>query len=282
MKRNLQNSRVIITGASSGIGRALAVELAKKGARLIITARRQEALFSLAEELEQKYSTEILFVVGDIISETVQNKLIQTAMDRWNGFDILINNAGVGATERIEETSPEIVRQLFEVNFMAMVFLTQKAIPILRQKSQDEMKSEGQADQSGQLNRRVSPLIVNLGSIVGVRGTPCYGIYGAAKAAVINYSDSLRAELSVDSIDVLLVCPGTTRSEFFDVLLENRSMPNFPKHNAVSPEYVAQKIVRAMEQGKHRIIPHFFSKILFFLNRISPSFVDWLMTKYLP
>ena len=270
MKRNLNGSRILLTGASSGIGRALAKRLTHEGARLIVTARREAALHSLEEELKSDRNGEIVIVVGDVTFPETRASLIRTAEERFGGLDALINNAGVGATERVEETSEETARRLLEINYFAPLFLTRAALPLLKKSASDPDVAK----------KEIHPIVVNLGSIVGLRGTPHYGVYGSAKAALITLTDALRAELAGDGIDFLTVCPGTTRTEFFDVLLENKSMPKFPPHRSVPAEVVAEKIVRAMKKGTHRIIPHAPSRILDRLQRLSPGLVDSIMASF--
>lgn len=270
MKRNLQGARILLTGASSGIGRALAVELAEAGGRLIVTARRGEALQALSDELKRNRGAEALIVVGDITSPATREALCRRVKDDFGGLDILINNAGVGATERIEVTSEETARHLFEINYFAPLLLTQALLPFLKESARSP---EGR-------KKGIRPMVVNIGSIVGLRGTPHYGVYGSAKAALINLSDAFRAELAGDGVDFLTVSPGTTASEFFDVLLENKTMPNFPRHKGVSTEYVARKIVAAMKKGKHRILPHGPSRILDRLHRFCPDWTDRVMASF--
>ncbi|MDR3198976.1 MAG: SDR family NAD(P)-dependent oxidoreductase [Planctomycetaceae bacterium] len=262
MKRTLKNRRILLTGASSGIGAALALELAKEGADLVLLARRENRLLEVAGQIREKFgnNNKIATVAGDITDPAIRQRVVQTALEELGGLDILINNAGAGATALIEATTQETLRRIFEVNFFAPLELTQLALPYLKRGDQ--------------------PMVVNLGSIVGLRGVPHYGVYGAAKFAVSGISETMRAEFSRDGIDVLLVCPGTTQTEFFDVLYQSSSAPDMPVHHAVTPEYVAIRVVRAMKKGKHKIIPYFQAVILDYLNRYAPCFTDWIMTKY--
>jgi short-subunit dehydrogenase len=119
-----------------------------------------------------------------------------------------------------------------------------------------------------------------LSSIVGLRGVPHYGVYGAAKFAVTGLTESMRAEFAQHKIDALLVCPGTTQTEFFDVLYQSTSAPVLPIHHPVTAEYVAVRIVRAMQRGTHKIVPYFPAVLLDKLNRFCPRFADWIMTRY--
>ncbi|MGL4595142.1 MAG: SDR family NAD(P)-dependent oxidoreductase [Thermoguttaceae bacterium] len=278
MKHIITKSRVLLTGASSGIGAAIAFELAKENADMILLARRADRLDSVAQQIVEKFpqydaekgTRKIIAVVGDVTDPLVRMKVKEMAITKLGGIDILINNAGVGATSLIEMTTAETIRRLFEVNFFALLDLTQLIIPLLKESS---CSAERQL-------LGVRPMIVNLSSIVGLRGVPHYGIYGAAKFAVSGLSESLRAELHRDEIDVLLVCPGTTQTEFFDVLCQASSAPKMPVHHAVTAEHVAKKIIVAIKKGKHKIIPYTQAVILDYLNRFAPRFTDWIMTKY--
>jgi short-subunit dehydrogenase len=261
MRRSLENKRILLTGASSGIGSALAPLLAKEGAELVLLARRKERLEEVAGQIQQQYGNrKVVIVDGDITDSEVRRRAIQSATEHLGGLDILINNAGVGATARFEDTTQDTLRRMFEVNFFALFDLTQLALPLLKQGA--------------------SPMVVNLSSIVGLRGVPHYGVYGAAKFAVSGLSESMRAEFAKHGIDVLLVCPGTTQTEFFDVLHQSTSAPALPSHRPVTSEYVAVRIVRAMKQGKRKIIPYIPAAFLDMLNRYYPRFVDWIMAKY--
>jgi short-subunit dehydrogenase len=218
-------------------------------------------LQEIADKVRQQFADrKIVFVDGDITDADVRQRTVDTAVEQLGGIDILINNAGVGATARFEETAKETLRHIFEVNFFALFELTQLALPHLKQ--------------------GIQPMVVNLSSIVGLRGVPHYGVYGAAKFAVTGLSESMRAEFSRYGIDVLLACPGTTQTEFFDVLYQATSAPDVPAHRPVTSEYVAGRIIRAMKQGKHKIIPYFPAVVLDYLNRFFPRLVDRIMTKY--
>lgn len=274
MRHSFTSSRVLLTGASSGIGEALAIELAKEGADLVLLARREGRLKNVVEQIHslQNFRKEQIIetVVGDMTDASVRQRAIDVAAERLGGIDYLINNAGVGATSLMELTSEETLRRLFEVNFFALVDLTKRSLPFLKDS----------AKQTDRLKLGIRPMIVNLSSIVGLRGVPHYGAYGAAKFAVAGLSESWRAELAREGIELLLVCPGTTKTEFFDVLLQSGTSPTMPVHQEVTAEYVATRIVKAMKKGKHKIIPYFQAKILDLLNRFVPGFVDSIMVKY--
>ncbi len=201
-RRTLQGSRAIVTGASSGIGRELARELNRSGVDLVLTARREQRLQELAAEFESR-GRNVVCVVGDITSPDVRARLLEVAREQLGGLDILVNNAGIGARGPFSPAGEERLRWVMEVNFFAPLELIRSAIPLLR---------EGER-----------PLIVNISSVLGHRAVPKKSEYCASKFALHGFSDALRAELAHDGIDVLLVSPSTTQSEFFDVVLDHES-----------------------------------------------------------
>ncbi|MCC6123714.1 MAG: SDR family NAD(P)-dependent oxidoreductase [Pirellulales bacterium] len=258
-RREIKGSRVLITGASSGIGRAAALELARGGAKLVAVARREDRLKQLKEEaagMEGRIET----VAGDITEPGCRQRAIDAAAMHYGGLDILINNAGVGAMGLFEHADPARVRRVFEVNFFALVELTRLALPLLK-------KGE-------------RPMVVNVSSILGHRAVPHSSEYSASKFAVQGFSEAIRAEFARHKIDVLVVSPGTTETEFFDSVLERTGEPAWPKHTPVSSEEVARRMVEAIRRGKHEIIPYFPGKILCWLNRLSPGLMDRYMKRF--
>ena len=194
-RRKLKDSVAVITGASSGIGQQLALQLSSQGVQLIANARREERLEALKQEVETS-GGRLHMVAGDITEPATRKNIIQMASEQFGKIDILINNAGVGAIGTFAEASEERLRKIMEVNFFALTEMTREALPLLE-------KSTSQ------------PIIVNISSVLGHRAVPLKSEYCASKFAVHGFSDSLRAELSRQNIDVLLVSPSTTASEFF-------------------------------------------------------------------
>ena len=259
-KRQINGSRAIVTGASSGIGKALALELARQGARLVLAARRESRLRELCEQIQSQFKTECLFTAGDIQDATVRDAALHTAQTSLGGLDILVNNAGIGALGRFEEANSDRLRQIMEVNFFATAEMIRAALPMLKQGRH--------------------PIVVNVGSILGHRGIPLSSEYCASKFAVHGLSESLRAEFAPLGIDVLLVSPGTTETEFDAHRIEKLTETPWPEQRGVSPEFVARAIVRAIRLGRHEIIPNPRGRLLCWANRISPRLVDRLMARY--
>ena len=174
----------VITGASSGIGRELALLLDKLGARLVINARREDKLRAVADQCNRPPT----IIAGDITQPATQAEIIKFCRDTWDRMDVLINNAGVGAIGKFEQATPERLRQIMEVNFFAVAELTRNAIPLLK-------------------NGNDRPTIANLCSVLGHRAVPLKSEYCASKFAIHGFSDSLRAELVGDRIHVLTCQP---------------------------------------------------------------------------
>jgi short-subunit dehydrogenase len=261
MKRDLRNRRAIVTGASSGIGRALALELARQGVAVVITARREERLRQLAAEIaaaQPRAAVEI--VPGDITDPATRQRTLDAAQAKLGGLDILVNNAGVGAMGPFVDAAAERVRRVMETNFFSLVEMTRLALPAL---------SQG-----------VRPIVVNVSSILGHRGVPYSSEYSASKFAVQGFSESIRAEFTKLGIDVLVVSPGTTETEFFDRVIDSTAEPKWPKHKPVSAAEVARQVVVAIRRGRHEIIPYRWGRVLCWLNRLSPRLVDGLMARY--
>jgi short-subunit dehydrogenase len=257
-RRSIAGMRGILTGASSGIGAALARELVGRGARLVLVARRHDALGELARGL-QGGPGEVEVVAGDITDPAVRQNAVDAAERRWGGLDLLINNAGVGGLGRFTQSSPERLRQIMEVNFFAAAELVRAALPLLE--------------------RGRAPIVVNVGSILGHRGIPRSSEYCASKFALRGWSESLRAELAPWGIDLLLVSPGTTRTEFFDHALAREGVP-WANQVGVTPEFVARRTVRAMELGRHEVIVNWRGGALVWLNRFFPRLVDRILARF--
>jgi len=258
-KRRIQQCRAIVTGASSGIGREIALELARQGAVQVLTARRESRLRELADQIAT-LGARAEIVVGDVTEDATRRKVVDTAVSQLGGLDVMVNNAGIGAVGLFEDASPERVRRIMEVNFFALVEMTRVALPALKKGNR--------------------PIVVNLGSVLGHRGVPYRSDYCASKFAVEGFSEAIRAELGAHGIDVLVVSPGATESEFADRVIEHTGEPDWPNIGRVSAAVVARQTVRAIRCGRHEIIPNRRAKVLYWLNRISPGLVDRFTARY--
>lgn len=261
-RRTIAGARTIVTGASSGIGWALARELARQGALMVVTARREDRLRQLVQAI-QDGGGQATGVTGDLTDAEHRQRVIAAAGSWLGGLDLLINNAGVGALGAFAQAGAARLRQVMEVNFFGPVELIRAALPLLR---------------TGR-----SPMIVNVGSVLGHRAVPNKTEYCASKFALHGFSDALRGELAQQGIDVLLVSPSTTRTEFFDSVLEKQG-PEPPQAGAgMSPDAVARQTVRAIRAGRQEIILSVGGRALVWFDRLCPPLanrlVAWFFSK---
>lgn len=256
--RRLVGMRAVITGASSGIGRELARELGRHGARLLLTARREERLDELSAELSEQH-VEVRTLAGDLTDADFRRRLVAAAADWFGALDLLVNNAGSGAVGVFRDAAPERLRDVMEVNFFAPAELIRAALPLL---------AAGQR-----------PLIANIGSVLGHRAMPGKSEYCASKFALHGLSDAIRAELAPLGIDVLLVHPSTTQSEFFERVVGDRDA--VPKNRwTMSPTVVARRTVAAIRQGKHEIVLSLGGRLLVWTDRLWPWLADQLVARF--
>lgn len=258
-RRSIEGMRAIITGASSGIGRALALQMASRGCKLVVNARRQEKLTELVGEVEQAGGTAVA-QVGDVTDPEVRANMVALAEQSFGGLDILVNNAGIGALGRFADADEERLRRVMEVNFFAPAELTRSAISVLE-------KSE-------------RPIVVNISSVLGHRGVPMKSEYCASKFAMHGLSDSIRAELIDRGIDVLLISPSTTASEFFDNVIDNTTNKNWKLSSAKTPDYVARRTIKGIERGNHEIILSWSGWGLVWLDKLMPTLANRMVSKF--
>jgi short-subunit dehydrogenase len=258
---DLRGARVLLTGASSGIGAALARRLAGQGARLVLASRNRERLDALAGSIRAA-GGEAVVAPADVADPAQRARLIETAVAALGGLDILINNAGVGASGWFADASEERLRRIFEVNFFAATELTRLALPHLRQ---------GQGR---------NPMLVNVSSVVGRRAIPGSSEYSASKFALTGWSEALRPELARQGIHVLVVSPGGVATEFKDNLIEERFLLNWQTGRGMPADRCARLIVAAMRRRRNEVVITAGAKLLLWLNRLSPRLVDFLMERF--
>lgn len=258
MRRALGGKRVLITGASGGIGAALAAALARRGAMVAIAGRSRERLDAVAESIRSAGGT-ALPITADVTQSADRRAMFDTVASTWGGLDILINNAGVGAHGHFIDLDEEILRLTMEVNFFAMAENCRLAIPLLADGEQ--------------------PLIVNVSSMAGRRGVPAWTEYSASKFAICGFSEAIRPELVRFDIDLLLAVPGLTQSRLFDNLLARKGRLPINHAHGIPAEVTAEKIVRAMEANKREVRIERQARLLLFLNWLAPAFVEWRMKK---
>jgi len=251
--RSIAGSRILITGASQGIGRSLAALLAARGGRVLAVARSHDLLHDLAQQVQSQGGT-VQLVRGDITSPEDRRKMVEAATQHFGGLDILVNNAGIGATGHFADVSSERLRKIMEVNFFGLTEMTRVFLPLLK---------------AG--NR---PAIVNISSIAGKRGIPARSEYSASKFAVQGFSEALRAELAKDGVDVIVVCPGLTQTNFSQNMLEQKALLKYDHLRGMTADQVALATLRAIERGKHEVCLSFKGKLLVLVCRFFPRLAD--------
>jgi short-subunit dehydrogenase len=226
---------MIITGASSGIGAAVARRMARDGLRIALAARREDRLHSLAAEV-QALGGEALVVPTDVNQRTDLEKMVQAALDRWGRVDVLMNNAGVSYDDDLAKMLPEKIYAEIHTNLIAVIDAAQVVLPVmLRQKSGH---------------------IINTASIGGLVATPRGSIYSATKSAVVAFSDALRRELGGTGVHVSALCPGFFPSELTPGLqahVDRRAdAPTYPGLMPVN--YVADQVAGLIRRPRRMLV----------------------------
>ncbi len=253
MTRNLQGRRILITGASSGIGKELAQQLASQGARLALAARNEDKLNALAGSLPG----DVLVVPTDVTLEEDRQRALDRAVERFGGLDVLINNAGIASWAHFADSTEEIMRQIMEVNFFAPAEMIRRAIPILV--------------------NGVEPAIVNVASMCGRRAMPAWSEYSASKYALCGLTEALRGELARFDIDILLIIPGLTKSEFSQHFLKSEGKAKIEYDKGMPPADVAARIVRSLQKNKTETWIGSDTQWMLRVNRWFPRFVDYML-----
>ncbi len=250
-----------ITGASSGIGAALAHALASRGARLILSARSADKLEAVRQSCSA--ADEHLCLVMDLTDPTSIETAWCQLQELSREVDILINNAGMTQRSKVNETRMEVYRKLLEVNFMAAVDLTKKVLP-------------------GMLGRGTGQ-IVAVSSVMGKFASPQRSGYAAAKHALQGFMDSLRAEVHAAGLRVLVASPGYVNTDVSrnalrgDGTLHGKMDPG--QAQAISAESCAEQIISAMLKGRAEVFPGGTERIGLLLNRLSPALLRRVMRK---
>jgi dehydrogenase/reductase SDR family member 7B len=254
---------VIITGASSGIGKACAEAFGKAGANVVITGRRYEVLQQVADELTA-FGIRNLPVVADVSIEQDNEKVIRQTLDHFGKIDVLINNAGITMRAMFEETDLSVIRQVMDINFYGTVYATKYALPYL-------LRTKGS--------------IVGISSIAGYRGLPVRCGYSASKFAVQGFLEALRTELLHRGVHVLVACPGFTTSNIRNAaLVKDGSVGGETvreEEKMMPAEEVAQHILKATIQRRRDLILTTQGKMTVFLNKWFPAFMDRIVYNHL-
>jgi dehydrogenase/reductase SDR family protein 7B len=249
--RDLRGKTVWITGASAGLGEALAHRFASRGARLLLSARRVDKLHAVAKSC----GGEALVLPLDLADLASLPGKAEQALAQLGGVDVMVHNAGLGQRALVTESSFEVDRRLMEVNFLGPLALTKALLP--------SMVSA----------QRGSFVVIS--SVLGLMSVKRRAAYCASKHALHGYFNALRAEVKDAGIDVLMVCPGHIDSEFSQMALEGdgraHGVNDAGNRAGLSPAECAARTVRALERGQAEIYPAKWETLGVYLNRLSPA-----------
>ena len=251
-RRALVGLRILLTGGSSGVGQSLAVELARHGAAVFATARRERLLATLAAEHP------IAVLAGDVTNDAFRQELVAAAVKSLGGLDVVIAAAGSGAIGRFAEADPATLRRVMEIDFVAPAELVRLALPVL---------AHGR-----------DPAVVLVGSILGLHPIPLHADYCAAKAAVHSLAGTLRAELAPTGIDVLLATLGPTASEFWDSLLVG-DRPAWSRGRQLDAATTAHAIIAALHRRRATVYPGWSAKGFALAARFCPRLIDRIVRR---
>lgn len=257
-RRRIAGKRAIVTGGSSGLGRALAIELAARGASVLATARRSEPLEELAAKVSRR-GGRIEVVPGDITNVSFRDSLPELATERLGGLDLLVLAAGRGAVGPFAEASPQTLRDVMDLDFFAPAELVRRSLPSLR--------------------RSPDPCVLLIGSILGRWPLPEHLEYSAAKAAVASLADGLRMELAPQGIGVTLATLGPLESSFWENLVAGRRA-SWSRGRPMSVERAAVRIIRAVERRRSELTPGWHAKAYLLASRWMPRLLQRLVIRH--
>lgn len=250
---------VAITGASSGIGRATALRLARDGASVAVLARRREPLEQLAGAVTSA-GGQALAVPGDVTIENDVRVFVARTVSTFGRLDVMVCNAGIGYHGSLDDTPPEVMRRLMDTNVMGTLYAARAALEVFR--------------------RQGTGHLIAVSSIVGRRGVPGAGVYSATKAAQIGMIEALRAEFLGSGLHASIVYPVSVASEFRDAQYRDygrRVEGHGPKQSA---EEVADAIADCVARPRPEVYPYRLAKWLAVMSVVAPAWADRFTQRY--
>jgi short-subunit dehydrogenase len=258
----LNDKVVIITGASSGIGKALAIEFASRGANLVVAARQYVALCELTESLIKQYNIQAVAVQCDVSNEEDCSYLIKQTILTFNRIDVLVNNAGISMRALFNDVDLSVLKTIMDVNFWGTVYCTKYALPHIQ-------KTQGS--------------IVGVSSVAGYKGLPGRTGYSASKFAMNGFLDALRIENLKTGVHVLTACPGFTASNIRNTALAKdgtqQGESTMEENKMMTAEEVAKIITDGVENRTRALIMTGQGKLTVTLSKFFPAWLDKLVYK---
>ena len=258
MRKFLNDKVIVVTGASSGIGEAMAREYAKMGAKVVMGARREEELQRIAAEIEAA-GGKVAYAACDVVKEEECEHLINTAIEAFGGIDIMICNAGLSMRALFDDCDLKVLHRLMDVNFWGTVNCTKYALPWLQ-------KSRGS--------------LVGISSVAGIHGLPGRTGYSASKYAMTGFLDTIRIENLKRGVHVMTACPGFTASNvrFSALTADGTQQGETPRNEAkmMTPEEVAHIVAKGIRRRKRLCLMEWEGRATHLLKKFFPSLVDRL------
>ncbi len=255
-----ENKIIAITGGTDGIGKALVTEFLNRGATVATCSRTVEKLSVLKSEFVGK---PLFTMVTDVSKEEDCKNFIEAIIEKYNGVDILINNAGISMRALFKDTDLDTLKKVMDINFWGTVYCTKFALDSI-------LKNKGS--------------IVGMSSVAGYRGLPGRSGYSASKFAVNGWLEALRTELLESGVNVMWVCPGYTKSNIRNAALDKNARPQgespLKEEKLMSAQECANHIIKAIEKRKRTLVLTFTGKETVYLNKFFPSLTDKLTRKF--
>jgi short-subunit dehydrogenase len=263
VRRSWHETRSLVTGASSGLGKALAEHLVRAGANVILTGRSADRLSAVVRDLaaEGADASRMITLPADLTISDDRQRLFEFARNRFGGLDLVINNAGIGATGQFDSHDATVLRRVFEINVFAMVEVCRESLPLLA---------------AGR-----DPVMVTMGSINALRALPGRAEYCASKFAVTGFTESIRIEWRRFGIHVLQVNPGFTNTPFDENAVVNTARVSVRQRRTMSPDHIARATMKAIEHRKRAITVGWQGRLFVLTSKFAPRFVDWGLTRWL-
>jgi short-subunit dehydrogenase len=257
MKRNIHNSVVIITGASSGIGLACAHAFYSEGAKLVLAARSEELIKELADKFNADGEIRAIAVKTDVAVENDCKNLIEKTIETFGKIDILINNAGVSMRANFLDVELSVLHKLMDINFWGTVYCTKYAYPFI-------LANKGS--------------VVGVSSVAGIHGMPCRTGYSASKHAMQGFLDTIRIETMKKGIQVLIVVPGfiSTNVRKTALVADGTAQGESPRdeNKMMTPEELARLIVKSIKNNKNFLVPSYEGKFTPIISLLFPKLTD--------
>ncbi|MBT5200579.1 MAG: SDR family NAD(P)-dependent oxidoreductase [Thaumarchaeota archaeon] len=253
---DFKNKTILITGASSGIGKQTAIEFAKNGANLILVARRKEKLDLVAQELE-KFQTLVIVCPCDVSDKDQVKEMSKIVLEKFDSVDILVNNAGFAIYGLVSDLSIDEIESQMKTNYLGMVYCIKNFLPLMLEKK--------------------SGHIVNVASVAASFGLPGIASYCASKFAMLGFSEGLKHELKNSGVGITVVSPIMVKTNFFD----HPSFETMPKYSptSLSSKTVANAILKASNSPRLEIIVPSAVRVAVWLKNTFPYFINPILGK---